>query len=284
MSTKVNYRSLARQATDRAQALLTTGVDDQLRYAALELRFAMEALTYDRAQAYAKEIPPEEVATWQPDKVMKVLLEIEPTADSSYTLRIGREPYPGGTPAQMHTLGTDTVFSLADLKKHYHAVGSVLHTPTMQQMEQAKPLDVAKLRTRLESITRDLTQSLNSPIRNATFGNFASLTCQRCTKPIRKRLPTDQASVVATCFSCGARYQVSLLEDGKVLWHPQLEELACATEGCTEIFNLWRDKIQVGARWECKQCHKGYHIDYGVFPDAVPDKVESDAPSQQESS
>lgn len=74
---KFDYRSVARQATERAKSLLATANDDQLRYAALELRFAMEALTYDRAQAYAKEIPPEEMATWQPDKVMKVLLEID---------------------------------------------------------------------------------------------------------------------------------------------------------------------------------------------------------------
>lgn len=104
---KHKYRTLARQATDRAKALLATDNDDQLRYAALELRLAMEALTYDRAQAYAREIPPEELATWRPDKVMRVLLEIEPTADRSYTLRIGEEPYPGGTPEKMHTLGTD---------------------------------------------------------------------------------------------------------------------------------------------------------------------------------
>lgn len=178
----------------------------------------------------------------------------------------------------MHTLGTDTVFSLADLKKHYHAVGSVLHTPTMQQMEQAKPLDTVKLRARLEAIGQDLTKSLASPIRNATFGNFASFACQRCTKPIRKRLPTDQELVVATCF-CGAQYQISLLEDGKFLWDPQLEEVACATEGCTEVFELWRDKIQAGANWECNQCHKRYRIDYGIFSDDASDNAESHASS-----
>lgn len=267
MNTKVPFRQLASEATDRAKALLATGMDDQLRYAALELRFAMEALTYDRAQSYAKEIPPEEMATWQPDKVMKVLLEIEPTADSSYTLRIGEEPYPGGTPAKMHTLGTDTVFSLADLKKHYHAVGSVLHTPTMRQMEQAKPLDTAKLRTRLEAIAQDLTKSLDSPIRNATFGNFASLACQRCTKPIRKRLPTGQRSVDATCFSCGAQYQVSLLEEGNVGWEPMTRQAKCPTENCSGNFVFWLDEVKPGAHWSCSECKKPYRIELGISPD-----------------
>ena len=275
-----HYRTQARVAIGRAEALLAAGGNDQLRYAALELRFAMEALTYDRAQAYAKEIPPEEMATWQPEKVMKVLLEIEPTADRSYTLRVGVEPCPGGTPERMHTVGTDTVFGLADLKKHYHAVGSVLHTPTMQQMEQAKPLDIAKLRARLQTIAQDLTESLDSPVRNATLGSFAIMTCQRCTKTIRKRLPIGQESVVATCFSCGASYQVSLLGDGKVWWEPQLGEIACATEGCNEVIEIWRDEIKEGARLACKQCHKKYRIVYGTVPEASSDEVESGASAQ----
>lgn len=252
---------------DRAKALLAIGVDDQLRYAALELRFAMEALTYDRAQAYAKEIPPEEMATWQPDKVMKVLLEIEPTADSSYTLRIGEEPYPGGTPAEMHTLGADTVFSLADLKKHYHAVGSVLHTPTMQQMEQANPLDAAKLRMRLEAITVALAKSLDSQVWNVTLGSFATLMCQRCTKPIRKRLPTGQQSVEAACFSCGAPYRVSLREDGMVWWEPMTRQAKCPTKNCSGEFVFWLDEVKPGAHWSCSECKRPYRIELGISPD-----------------
>lgn len=267
---KLQYLSRAREATDRAKALLATGVDDQLRYAALELRFAMEALTYDRAQAYAKEIPPEEMATWQPDKVMKVLLEIEPTADRSYTLRIGEEPYPGGTPTKMHTLGSDTVFSLAELRKHYHAVGSVLHTPTMQQMEQAKPFDAAKLRMRLEAITQALTKSLESPIRNFTFGNFASLPCKRCGKSIRKRLPTGRQPIEAKCFSCGAPYRVSLLDDGAVWWEPLTSQAKCPTESCSGKFVFWLDEVKPGAYWSCSECKKPYRLELGISPDTRP--------------
>lgn len=263
---KVQYRSLARQATERAKTLLANGADDQLRYAALELRFAMEALTYDRAQAYAKEIPPEELSIWQPDKVMRMLLEIEPTADSSYTLRIGEEPYPGGTPQEMHTMGADTVFSLADLQKHYHAVGSVLHMPTMQQVEKAKLLDVVKLRARLEVIAQDLTKSLDSPIWNSTFGSFASLECGRCSKPIRKRIPTGTESVAAKCFSCGAQYQVSLLEDKKIWWEPQTREAKCSTRGCQGNFVFWLDEIKPGAHWSCSECHKRFRIELGISP------------------
>lgn len=268
---KHQYLGMSWSATERAKALLAGGEDDQLRYAALELRLAMEALTYDRAQAYAKEIPPEQMKTWQPDKVMKVLLEIEPTADSSYTLSVGEEPFTGGVPEKMQVLGTDTVFGLADLRKHYHAVGSVLHTPTMGQLEEGKPQDMGKLRQRLEAIASDLTKSLNSPVRNFTMGNFSNMDCQRCGNPIRKRMPHGQAVVEAKCFSCGAEYQVSLREDGKVYWDAHVEEKVCASPGCGESLLIWRDKIKVGTWWTCKGCNRKYGIGYAIVPMSSPD-------------
>lgn len=268
---KHQFLHMARRATERAKALLAGGDDNQLRYSALELRLAMEALTYDRAQAYVKEIPPEQMKTWQPDKVMKVLLEIEPTADSSYTLSVGEEPFPGGVPEKMQVLGTDTVFALADLRKHYHAVGSALHTPTMGQLEEGKPQDMGKLRQRLEAIASDLTKSLNSPVRNFTMGNFSNMDCQRCGNPIRKRMPHGQASVEAKCFSCGAAYELST-KDGQVWWKALFEEMACRTADCGEVFTIWQDKIRDGAAWQCRSCGQGYRIGYAVFPAVQPNE------------
>lgn len=63
-----NFRQSAREAIVRAKEELATGNLHRLRYAALELRDAMEALTYDRALAFKDEIPPEEYKTWQPRK------------------------------------------------------------------------------------------------------------------------------------------------------------------------------------------------------------------------
>ena len=72
----MNYRNEARLRRDAAKHELATGDDTRLRYAALELRMSMEALTYDRALAFKAEFPPNEYETWQPKKVMFVLLEI----------------------------------------------------------------------------------------------------------------------------------------------------------------------------------------------------------------
>jgi len=52
----MNYRNDARNSLKRAKAELTQADDERLKYAALELRMTMEALTYDRALAYKDEL------------------------------------------------------------------------------------------------------------------------------------------------------------------------------------------------------------------------------------
>lgn len=75
-----NFRQDARDAIERAKEMLEGGnvQGHQLRYAALEVRMAMEALTYERAQSYKAELPESAYDTWQPKRVMQLLLDIDP--------------------------------------------------------------------------------------------------------------------------------------------------------------------------------------------------------------
>ena len=86
-----DYRGEARTLLELARRELDSGDDIRLRYAALNLRLAMEAITYDRAYAYRAEIPPQEYETWQPKKVLQLLLEIDPNVDKDSTIRFGLE-------------------------------------------------------------------------------------------------------------------------------------------------------------------------------------------------
>ena len=51
------HRSRARSALASAQSELASNEDQRLKYAALELRMAIESVTYDRALAYKSEFP-----------------------------------------------------------------------------------------------------------------------------------------------------------------------------------------------------------------------------------
>lgn len=128
----MNYRGMAREHVKIATEQLKSGNDSFLKYAALELRMAMEAITYDRAVAFKEEFPEEEYNTWQPKKVMGVLLEIEPTADMDSTISFGLQEEYGVPAKEMNLLGTETILNMKTLKCHYDALGSFLHIPTIK--------------------------------------------------------------------------------------------------------------------------------------------------------
>jgi len=149
-----NYRQLARESVARAKGELATQDLQRLGYAALELRAAMEAVTYDRVLAFKDELPPEEYKTWQPRKLMAALVDIDPAMGMTSTLAAGIEQEYGKPPPakDMKLLGTDHVFTLGELKAHYDAIGSHLHIPSLEQLQTGNIPDATKLRTRCETV------------------------------------------------------------------------------------------------------------------------------------
>src|SRR5262245_33582340 len=123
---KTNFRNIARVRLEQAKAELASQDEQRVTYAALDLRMAIEGLTYDRAQAFREDIPPSEYGTWQPRKVMQLLLDIDPLADQTVIFSVGVEPLPGTRAQEMHCLGTDRVFNLKSIREHYDALGSFL--------------------------------------------------------------------------------------------------------------------------------------------------------------
>lgn len=213
---------------------------------------SIEALTYDRAQAYAQEIPPSEIDRWQPRKLMEVLIEIEPHADQSGTVSFARESSPGVAAEPMRVLGNERVFGMDAIRKHYDALGSFVHLPTMRHAQV--PTDFDKMRARCDKIATKVGEALSSTIFNFTLGSFSKLDCQECGNPIRKRIPNGQASVVAKCLHCAASYLLTPLEQNKVDWKPQLQSVACATDGCGHVTHIWESEIRLGSHWTCPSC------------------------------
>lgn len=264
-----DYRNLARLALARANDGLQSGAPERLRYAALELRMAMEALTYDRAQAFAAEIPPAEYATWQPKKLMDLLLSIEPHADENSTIRYQRNTHPDEPDQPVRTLGSETVLNLAALKKHYDALGSFLHTPTLRQLSEGQGFDETKVRARCETIASLVQGALASRIFNITLGTFSPMSCGKCGNMMRKRMPSGVSEVEVNCFHCGAGYQLTSVDASTVNWMPRQQELPCPTSGCSGTQVIWDSEIAIGTKWTCQECGVRFNIGYGFFEEKV---------------
>ncbi|MCG2741234.1 MAG: hypothetical protein L6300_13520 [Syntrophaceae bacterium] len=251
----VNYRNLARIHLKSAKDELGTKSDQRLKYSALELRMAMEALTYDRALAYKDEFPPDEYETWQPRKVMSVLLEIDPRADKDSSLAIGIEEQYGVPAPKMNSLGSEKVLCMSVLRKHYDALGSYLHVQSMRQVRDGAILDFNRMRARCEEIASFVALVLSSPIFNVTLGSFANSKCVECESPIRKRIPAGQREVLAECHQCKATYTITDEGEGGVKWTPHQQEVECANTNCHQKIVVWHHELEVGRHWKCKNCN-----------------------------
>ncbi len=275
---KINYRHHARQAHQRADAEMASGDDERLKYAALELRIAMESLAYERVLSYRSELPADKLNVWQPRKIMEVLLELDPKADKTSSLAVARESSPGVRAEPFKSMGTDRVVSNKEIKKYYDKLGSYLHAPTVKQAESGDTTPPDRVRERCRQIADIIGEALASPVFNINIRNSATLPCERCGEQIVRRMPPGEDDVDAACPKCEAPYTIVQLEGNKVEWRPQQGELRCGDTSCATPVFTWRDEITAGAHWTCDECGGTNVIALGLqFTAAEKSEADSDA-------
>jgi hypothetical protein len=154
-------------------------------------------------------------ANWQPKKVMAVLLELDPNADKDSVLAVGIEEE-FGVSKDIQALGCEKVLGMAELRKHYDALGSYLHVSTLKQSISGAHPDAVKLRSRCAEIVKFVEAVLASTFYNITLGQFAVVDCQECGRKLRKRIPPGQPTVKIECFECPASYTAADVGGGKM--------------------------------------------------------------------
>lgn len=271
-----NFRHLAREALARARTELASEESSRLKFAALELRMAIESVTYERAQSYKEEIPPSEYRTWQPKKLMQVLVDIEPSADKGSSIAFGIEEVPGVAAKEMTWLGAESVFDSKAIKAHYDALGSYLHMPTLKQLEEVGEPDLSKLRARCTTIIDLLEKVLGSKVFNINFGTFSTIKCANsdCNQTIRKRIPSGTAALAAACHACGMSYEVSTGPGDQCTWRPILEAVQCPGVECSQVFKVSPSELQPGRRLRCDTCSGLFQIGLGWFSVKEASKAE----------
>lgn len=263
-----DFRSEARLAVERARALLTGAGDlPALRYAALEVRTAMEALTYDRAQAFHKDLPPSKIRAWQPKRILAELLEINPRADMGVSVSIGKQPAKGMAAdfEDMQDMGTETVLNMRVLKDHYNALGQRLHMPTLKQIEEGGGHDPERLRARLDRVIEYLDKVLASRIYNVTMiGRNSQIDCMRCGYRVRKAVDDDAIEMKCTCPQCGAPYVLVRSADGEYDWYADDVQLPCAASDCDAEISIFKDELKPGLIRKCGACGSETELVLGV--------------------
>jgi hypothetical protein len=267
----MKYRQDARTCVTRAKVELETMDEQRLKYAALELRFALEALTYERAASFEEDLPPSDYEVWQPTRLMQQVLEIDENADKDSSISFGLESEYGVPSKEMRHLGDEKVLSFKTIKKHYDALGSYLHTPILKQQRKGG-IDHQKLRDRCRAIVEYLDPILKSPVFNVHFTVSAHMGCE-CGHMIKRRMPEGVEETTARCMDCGLTYTIRDTGNGTVSWTLDVTEIPCPDPECSGMAGVASSQIKLGKFWNCGTC--GQKITVGLAVSCEP-VVEAD--------
>lgn len=202
---KINYRDSARDHLANAKPLLHEGSDRSIRYACLELRMAIEALTYDSLQAYLSEVPNSVMGQWTPKKVIEELLAVDPYADQSAKVFVGIEEVFGEPSKDMQFLGEDLRFTAAWAHKAHNALGSFLHEPTIAQHTSGKAGLSDKAKAKADAVASELERILSASVFNTNFGSFITFDCH-CGFKLKRKDRALKDNPVVECRECQRRY------------------------------------------------------------------------------
>jgi len=260
----LKYRSLAKQAFERAKSELSTENHDRLKYAVLELRMALEGLVYQKATNYTEELCGKKLNTWQPSKLLEILLDIDPLADQTYTLRVKPENENAEKEQEFTEIGTEKVINLKEIKANYHKLGSFLHMPTIEQIEGGKGPTPKKIIKGCNKTIEILEQVFASTVYNSNLRVRATTDCIECGEKVVRRIPPIGENIIANCINCSASYDIVPLEQKQVQWLPKTTKLTCANPSCDEEVELWENDVKVGLYWICPSCEGKNNIVPGI--------------------
>jgi endogenous inhibitor of DNA gyrase (YacG/DUF329 family) len=282
LSKQGNFRQAAWSHIERANAHLSAG-DECLIYAALELRMALEAITYDNAAKYVEELTPKELEAWQPPRLLDTLIKLDPIA------AVGLEMQVQGDDGTWLSFGKSHRIALSDLRKLYNSLGSHLHSPSIKQVLNGKGRNSISMRDACVKVIEQVKQVLDAPLIDVDFKIFGSFSadCPGCGTAIKRRLnalhqPSKEHktdSMVVECPSCLASFDVLLGGPGAYKWAERRQEITCGYLNCGKPIRIWMRQFKDGADVPCASCGRKSSIRQGLIvtaSDALPKRLKRD--------
>jgi len=265
----VDYRGLAEKHIQSADDHIKKNDTAYLRYAALELRLAMEIITYERVIAYKKDFPIEGYEKWQPRHLMKELIKIDPQTDQNSALYIGEEEIYGQGSNDMSFIGEENVLGIDLLKKHYDALGSYVHHLSPKKLVAGEIFESNKLKKRCEFLIEELNKVINSSMRNIISGVYINHSCQKCETKMRLRIDrithSEHDSIIINCWNndCNASYKISKSSEKEVSIINDQMKIICLNLDCKAENFLWKRSVKLGNGWVCDDCEQPHKFSIG---------------------
>lgn len=245
-----------------ARKLITTGDEVSLRYAALEIRIAIERLFYKLLPAYREELPDDLLKRWQPKQIIDALIDCDPDIERDFTL-IMAEERPGGGHGPASIVGKYKAVNRKLLQQYYHKIGSYLHAPL-----DDKPRDPAKILSFLNAAATRIEEYCRKTTVISNIATFHTVQCV-CGRTIKRNARAVQIKPYIRCPNNQCRAVFDLLEndENKAEWKLRETEFVCPQCETSTFFG--HHLIDSGVSFTCVGCHQKYIVRTGLFASRV---------------
>lgn len=251
MTKKINFRHRAREHFREAIKLIETNDDSLLISVALRLRMAIECFAYELLQSHYEEVEGRTIETWQPAKLIRELKEIDASIERDRSISIGIEKDPGEGSKTMQSLGTDGRLTADWINKHWNALGSYLHEPTIKQHRDGKIFNAASMRSKLSIISKEIDRVLASKIYATNIKVKVSMKCD-CGFTMHRREELIKRDKQIVCASCKTLWGVEEVADERWTLVPIFISFRCPE--CEGVNEFPAKELNQGQAFTCNEC------------------------------
>lgn len=239
----------------RAKRLYVSNHLADLRYACLELRMCLEAITYEKLTTYAQRLPPDVLSKWQPPQAVAALLNLEDDAGQEYVLAIGR------TRETLEYFGEHRTFALPWLRKHYNKVGSFLHVPNPNVPDAISEVDqIEELKEYLNEIIRECDRVCESSLLGGGMTRTVKFTCQACGRNSIANATSAERIGRVKCIhpSCQAEHAVTGKDDKHLFFRLTGAIFPC--QSCKQEIFVASNQLVPEHEFACSACGRRHKL------------------------
>ncbi len=241
----VNYLDSAKRHLSNSKRILRLKVREKYCHAALELRLCLEALVYYQAEGISKHFGHENWKSWQPQKLINEMTEIDEAAAQQVQVSYER---PDGS---WQSLGSTSPLSLEDIRRHYHYLGSFLHHSISGLALNERAFDKKKI----EALLKVLENAVSPNLLRFNFSQNLAFVCAKCDQKIVRKMSvgTTKANIDCPNSNCIASYKVRI-EEGALHISKASVTLVCPKLDCAAPMEVWSRQVELGRRFKCSKC------------------------------
>ncbi|HBY85597.1 MAG TPA: hypothetical protein DEO86_06955 [Colwellia sp.] len=239
----------------RAELLLDSENTTDHVYACLELRFCIEAIVYQKLLHGIKNIPSSIVETWQPQKAVKMLSEIDEltTGDCKIEFNLTKKDTPPKDGWLL--LGEQKIPPVKWLAKNYNKLGNFLH---LVEPKKAQNEEVREIKETISPIAEQLKEYVKGDL-VLTINNIEINQCPVCHQDFAFATNQVKHGHTRKCsnFKCGALFTANIdAPSKKITFTFKTYDVAC--QKCEQTIVIPEEKIRNLDKFSCSNCHSQY--------------------------